>query len=72
MPSEAVNCTVCGKKIRISEAYKIFLDEVAELPWSTPEHREYKGGKHTYLCSRECYEKYKLNMKEFWHPEGEY
>jgi YHS domain-containing protein len=55
-----------------AEIYKIFLDEIAEAPWSTPEHREYVGGKHAYLCSKKCYESYKWNMKAFWHPDGEY
>ncbi|HLI46131.1 MAG TPA: hypothetical protein VKU94_02960 [Geobacterales bacterium] len=72
MSSEIVYCSVCGNRMKPSQAYKIFLDEIAEVPWSTPEHRVYKGGNHAYLCSEKCYEIFKKNMKEFWHPDGEY
>ena len=72
MPSEIVYCAKCSKGLQPSQAYRIFLDDVVELPWSTPQHRQYKGGNNVYLCSKKCYEEYKLNMKEFWNPEGEY
>ena len=72
MPSDIVYCTSCGKRMKPSEAYRIFLDETAEVPWSTKDKPEYVGGNHAYLCSEECYESYKRNMKEFWHPDGEY
>jgi YHS domain-containing protein len=48
------------------------VDEKVEVPWSTHEHPEYKGGEPIYICSKKCHEIFKKNMKEFWHPEGEY
>lgn len=72
MSSEVVYCSSCSKRMKPSEAYKIFLDETAEVPWSTPEHPEYVGGNHIYVCSKECNEILKKNMKGFWDPEGEY
>lgn len=69
---DEVYCSACSKAIKPVNAYKLFLDEMAEVPWSTPEHRIFKGGNHTYLCSKKCYEIFKKNMIEFWHPDGEY
>lgn len=72
MTSVEVHCISCGKHFKSSNAYRVFVDEKVEVPWSTPQHREYKGGEPIYVCSKKCYEDFKKNMKEFWHPEGEY
>jgi YHS domain-containing protein len=72
MDSNFVYCVKCTKRFKPVNAYRIFLDEVEEVPWSTPEHREYKGGNHTYICSEKCYHDFKKNMKEFWDPKGVY
>ncbi len=72
MSSNLVYCVSCGNPLMPKDAYKIFVDEIVELPWSTPQHRNYKGGNTKYVCSKECYEVFKMNMKEFWHPNGEY
>lgn len=72
MGSNFVYCVKCAKHLKPVDAYKIFVDEIVELPWSTPQHREYKGGETIYLCSEKCYQNFKKNMKEFWDPNGEY
>jgi YHS domain-containing protein len=72
MDSNFVYCVKCAKRFKPVNAYRIFLNELEEVHWSTPEHREYKGGNHIYICSEKCYQDFKKNMKEFWDPNGEY
>ena len=67
-----VYCVSCGDSLKPADAYKVSVDEMVELPWSTPRHREYKGGETIYVCSEECYQIFKKNMNEFWNPEDEY
>jgi YHS domain-containing protein len=50
----------------------VYVDEKVEVPWSTPQNPIYKGGEPIFVCSKNCYEAFKMNMKEFWHPNGEY
>ncbi len=72
MSSTIVYCVSCGNSLKPSNAYRVYVDEKVEVPWSTHEHPEYKGGEPIYVCSKKCHEIFKKNMKEFWHPEGEY
>ena len=68
----SVMCTSCGKEFSPSDAYKILVEETELLPWSTLDNPQYKEKGPIYLCSKKCYQAFKMNMKEFWHPEGEY
>ncbi len=72
MSSTIVYCVSCGNSLKPSNAYKVYVDEKVEVPWSTPQNPIYKGGEPIFVCSKNCYEAFKMNMKEFWHPNGEY
>lgn len=65
MSSTIVYCVSCGNSLKPSTAYRMYVDEKVEVPWSTPQNPIYKGGEPIFVCSKKCHDAFKMNMKEF-------
>ena len=44
MSSSIFYCVSCGNGLKPADAYRVYVDEMVEVPWSTPENPIYKGG----------------------------